>query len=162
MAAYKFEATDAAGREISDVIEAPSEDQARATIREWGCFITEISPASHDEALAAIRELGEACCDIKKRVAHQNGAAQTRVSGRTSKRASLAQTFRDYLLVAAVLGAMLFAAVSGGMQLESALYGSPLLALALVGFQYWWRWRLGIARWRIHSERRVGGRTDQS
>jgi len=43
MPTYQFEAMDATGQEIKDVIEAPSEDEATATIRQMGYFVTKIS-----------------------------------------------------------------------------------------------------------------------
>ncbi len=43
MPTYQFEAVDEHGQEIKDVIEAPSQDEAQATIRQMGLFITKIS-----------------------------------------------------------------------------------------------------------------------
>jgi type IV pilus assembly protein PilC len=43
MPTYQFEAMDATGQEIKDVIEAPSEEEAQATIRQMGYYITKIS-----------------------------------------------------------------------------------------------------------------------
>ena len=43
MPTYQFEAMDSTGEEIRDVIEAPSEEEAQATIRQMGYFITKIS-----------------------------------------------------------------------------------------------------------------------
>jgi len=43
MPTYQFEAMDATGQEIKDVIEAPTEDEATATIRQMGYFVTKIS-----------------------------------------------------------------------------------------------------------------------
>ena len=43
MPTYQFEAMDATGQEIKDVIEAASQDEAQATIRQMGYFITKIS-----------------------------------------------------------------------------------------------------------------------
>jgi hypothetical protein len=43
MPIYTFEAMDATGEEIRDVIEAPSEEEAQATIRQMGYFITKIT-----------------------------------------------------------------------------------------------------------------------
>lgn len=42
MPTYQFEAMDATGQEIKDVIEAPSQDEAQATIRQMGYFVTKI------------------------------------------------------------------------------------------------------------------------
>jgi len=43
MPTYQFEAMDSTGQEIKDVIEAPTEAEAQATIRQMGYFITRIS-----------------------------------------------------------------------------------------------------------------------
>lgn len=43
MPTYQFEAMDATGQEIKDVVEAPTEDEAQATIRQMGYFVTKIS-----------------------------------------------------------------------------------------------------------------------
>jgi type IV pilus assembly protein PilC len=43
MPTFQFEAMDATGQEIKDVIEAPSQDDAQATIRQMGYFVTKIS-----------------------------------------------------------------------------------------------------------------------
>jgi type IV pilus assembly protein PilC len=43
MPTYQFEAMDATGQEIKDVIEAPSEAEATATIKQMGYFVTKIS-----------------------------------------------------------------------------------------------------------------------
>lgn len=43
MPTYQFEAMDAQGQEIKDVIEAPSEEEAQATIRQMGYFVTKIT-----------------------------------------------------------------------------------------------------------------------
>ena len=43
MPQFKFEAIDATGKEIKDVIEAPTEDDAQATIRQMGYVVTRIS-----------------------------------------------------------------------------------------------------------------------
>lgn len=43
MPTYQFEAMDATGQEIRDVIEAPSEEEAQSTIRQMGYFVTKIS-----------------------------------------------------------------------------------------------------------------------
>ncbi|MBN1909897.1 MAG: type II secretion system F family protein [Pirellulales bacterium] len=43
MPTYQFEAMDATGNEIKDVIDAPTEEEAQATIRQMGYFITKIS-----------------------------------------------------------------------------------------------------------------------
>ena len=43
MPQYQFEAMDVTGQEIKDVIEAPTEEEAQATIRQMGYFVTKIS-----------------------------------------------------------------------------------------------------------------------
>ena len=43
MPTYQFEAMDATGQEIKDVIDAPTEEEAQATIRQMGYFVTKIS-----------------------------------------------------------------------------------------------------------------------
>jgi len=43
MPTYQFEAMDATGQEIKDVIEAPSQEEAQATIRQMGYYVTKIS-----------------------------------------------------------------------------------------------------------------------
>jgi type IV pilus assembly protein PilC len=43
MPTYEFEAMDATGQEIKDVVEAPNEEEAQATIRQMGYFVTKIS-----------------------------------------------------------------------------------------------------------------------
>ncbi len=43
MPSFQFEAMDATGQEIKDVIEASSQDEAQATIRQMGYFVTKIS-----------------------------------------------------------------------------------------------------------------------
>src|SRR5262245_45052681 len=42
MPTYQFEAMDATGQEIRDVIEAPTEEEAQTTIRSMGYFVTKI------------------------------------------------------------------------------------------------------------------------
>jgi len=43
MPIFQYEAMDATGQEIKDVIEAPSQDEAQATIRQMGYFVTKIA-----------------------------------------------------------------------------------------------------------------------
>src|SRR3954463_13550436 len=43
MPTYQFEAMDSTGQEIKDVIEAPTEQEAQATIRQMGYFVTKIT-----------------------------------------------------------------------------------------------------------------------
>lgn len=53
MPTYQFEAMDATGQEIRDVIDAPSEDEAQTTIRQMGYFVTRISLKKSEETAAA-------------------------------------------------------------------------------------------------------------
>jgi type IV pilus assembly protein PilC len=43
MPTFQFEAMDSTGQEIRDVIEAPNQDEAQATIRQMGYFVTKIA-----------------------------------------------------------------------------------------------------------------------
>jgi type IV pilus assembly protein PilC len=43
MPTYQFEAMDSTGNEIKDLIDAPTEEEAQATIRQMGYFVTKIS-----------------------------------------------------------------------------------------------------------------------
>ena len=43
MPRYQYEAMDATGNEIKDVIDAPNEEEAQATIRQMGYFVTKLS-----------------------------------------------------------------------------------------------------------------------
>ncbi len=43
MPTFQFEAMDATGQEIKDVVEAPSQEEAQATIKQMGYFVTKIS-----------------------------------------------------------------------------------------------------------------------
>lgn len=43
MPTYQFEAVDANGQQLQDVIEAPNEEEAQATIRQMGYYLTKIS-----------------------------------------------------------------------------------------------------------------------
>lgn len=43
MPTFQFEAMDATGQEIKDVVEAPTQEEAQATIRQMGYFVTKIS-----------------------------------------------------------------------------------------------------------------------
>ena len=53
MPAFQFEAMDAQGQEIRDVIEAPTQDEAQATIRSMGYFVTKIAVQKETAAEAA-------------------------------------------------------------------------------------------------------------
>jgi type IV pilus assembly protein PilC len=50
MPTYEFEAMDATGQEIRDVIEAPTEEEAQTTIRQMGYFVTRITVKKAKEA----------------------------------------------------------------------------------------------------------------
>jgi type IV pilus assembly protein PilC len=50
MPTYEFEAMDATGQEIRDVIDAPSEEEAQTTIRQMGYFVTKITAKKAKEA----------------------------------------------------------------------------------------------------------------
>ena len=50
MPTYEFEAMDATGQEIRDVIDASSEDEAQTTIRQMGYFVTRITVKKTKEA----------------------------------------------------------------------------------------------------------------
>ena len=52
MPTYQFEAMDAKGNEINDVIDAPSEEEAQTTIRQMGYFVTKITVKKAKEAAA--------------------------------------------------------------------------------------------------------------
>jgi len=43
MPTYQYEAMDATGQEVRDLIEAPNEEEAQATIRQMGYFVTKLS-----------------------------------------------------------------------------------------------------------------------
>lgn len=53
MPTYEFEAMDATGQEIRDVIDAPSEEEAQTTIRQMGYFVTKITVKKAKEAAGA-------------------------------------------------------------------------------------------------------------
>ena len=53
MPTFQFEAMDATGAEIKDVIDAVSEEEAQATIRQMGYFVTKISVKKARKAAAA-------------------------------------------------------------------------------------------------------------
>ncbi|MCL4207633.1 MAG: type II secretion system F family protein [Pirellulaceae bacterium] len=55
MPTYEFEAMDATGQEIRDVIEAQSEEEAQTTIRQMGYFVTRITVKKTKEAAGAGR-----------------------------------------------------------------------------------------------------------
>ena len=59
MPTFQFEAMDATGAEIKDVIEAPTEEEAQATIRQMGYFVTKIN-------VKKVRKKAEAAGPAKK------------------------------------------------------------------------------------------------
>jgi type IV pilus assembly protein PilC len=59
MPTYQFEAMDATGTEIKDVIDASNEDEAQATIRQMGYFITKISEKRGRKTAAKGKKLGK-------------------------------------------------------------------------------------------------------
>ncbi len=59
MPTYQFEAMDATGQEIKDVIEAPTEEEAQATIRQMGYFVTKLTEKKAKKA-AAKKKTGKA------------------------------------------------------------------------------------------------------
>ncbi len=56
MPMYQFEAMDATGQEIKDIIEAPSQDEAQATIKQMGYFVTKISVKKSRKTAAQKKE----------------------------------------------------------------------------------------------------------
>jgi type IV pilus assembly protein PilC len=54
MPTYQFEAMDATGQEIRDVIDAQTAEEAQATIRQMGYFVTKISSKRGKEAAAGV------------------------------------------------------------------------------------------------------------
>ena len=59
MPTYQFEAMDATGTEIKDVIDASNEDEAQATIRQMGYFITKISEKRGRKTAAKGKKTGK-------------------------------------------------------------------------------------------------------
>ena len=49
MPTFQFEAMDATGQEIKDVIEAATEEEAQTTIRQMGYFVTKIALQKSDK-----------------------------------------------------------------------------------------------------------------
>src|SRR5262245_50528087 len=52
MPTYQFEAMDSTGQEIRDVIEATNQEEAQATIRQMGYFVTKIAVKKQKKAAA--------------------------------------------------------------------------------------------------------------
>ena len=57
MPQFQFEAMDATGQEVRDVIEAATQEEAQVTIRQMGYFVTKISVKK--EAVAARTAAGQ-------------------------------------------------------------------------------------------------------
>ena len=53
MPSYYFEAMDQTGQEIKDVVEAPSQEEAQATIKQMGYFVTKLSVKKSRKTAAA-------------------------------------------------------------------------------------------------------------
>ncbi|MGD9724258.1 MAG: type II secretion system F family protein [Pirellulales bacterium] len=58
MPTYQFEAMDSTGQEIKDVIEAASQEEAQATIRQMGYFVTKIAVKKQKKAAAEKAKAG--------------------------------------------------------------------------------------------------------
>ncbi len=67
MPTYQFEAMDATGQEIKDVIEAPSEEEAQATIRQMGYFVTKIAVKKARKAAAEKAKAGKQEAAVRHR-----------------------------------------------------------------------------------------------
>jgi type IV pilus assembly protein PilC len=70
MPTFQFEAMDATGAEIKDVIEAPTEEEAQATIRQMGYFVTKITAKKSRkkaDAAAAKKKRGFVFGGVKSR-----------------------------------------------------------------------------------------------
>ncbi len=86
MPTYQFEAMDATGQEIRDVIDAASEDEAQQTIRQMGYFVTKISvKKSRDGAGAKAGVAG------KKKRGMAFGGASTKQLSLFTKQLSILQ-----------------------------------------------------------------------
>src|SRR5437764_969310 len=83
MPTYQFEAMDATGSEIKDVIDAPTEEEAQATIRQMGYFVTKIA-IKRGEAAKAGR-------GGKKRRGFAIGGAKTKHISLFTKQLSILQ-----------------------------------------------------------------------
>src|SRR5438874_2906728 len=75
MPTYQFEAMDATGSEIKDVIDAPTEEEAQATIRQMGYFVTKIA--------------------VKKGAAKAGSVSGRKKRGRSEEHTSELQSRRD-------------------------------------------------------------------
>ena len=59
MPTYYFEAMDQTGQEIKDVVEAPSQEEAQATIKQMGYFVTKLSVKKSRKTAAAKKKGGK-------------------------------------------------------------------------------------------------------
>ena len=55
MPSYYFEAMDQTGQEIKDVVEASNQEEAQATIKQMGYFVTKLSVKKSRKAAASER-----------------------------------------------------------------------------------------------------------
>lgn len=83
MPTYQFEAMDHTGAEIKDVIDAPTEEEAQATIRQMGYFVTKIAV----KKAAA----GKAAAGGKKKRGFAIGGAKTKQISLFTKQLSILQ-----------------------------------------------------------------------
>ena len=67
MPTFQFEAMDATGAEIKDVIEAPTEEEAQATIRQMGYFVTKITAKKSPQEGRRGRRQEEARLCVRRR-----------------------------------------------------------------------------------------------
>src|SRR5947208_3977749 len=83
MPTFQFEAMDATGSEIKDVIDAPTEEEAQATIRQMGYFVTRIAVKKGAAAKAA--------AGSKKKRGFAIGGASTKQLSLFTKQLSILQ-----------------------------------------------------------------------
>ena len=84
MPTYQFEAMDATGTEIKDVIDAATEEEAQATIRQMGYFVTKI-------AVKKARSGGKTAAGGKKKRGFAIGGASTKQISLFTKQLSILQ-----------------------------------------------------------------------
>jgi type IV pilus assembly protein PilC len=83
MPTFQFEAMDATGQEIKDVIDAASEEEAQTTIRNMGYFVTKISLK---KGTAAAKKTGQ-----KKKRPFALGGAKTKHISTFTRQLSILQ-----------------------------------------------------------------------
>ena len=66
MPTFQFEAMDATGQEIRDVIDAENQEEAQATIRKMGYFVTKIAVKKSRKTQAATTDAGGAARKKKR------------------------------------------------------------------------------------------------